>query len=161
MSRSVDLFVDPAVDERQLLVLLGHAAHSAAVETTDGRWQLRLGDQLVALVYRHPYVDDGDLHLARYGWVVSIRVGHAGSLIDHPATAALRMVADDLRAHHCRVLLVLDLQYRLDLGPEPAATAWTPDGAGPDPDPSGAAPSPEPPAEEAGVAAVDPGGSGA
>lgn len=117
MSRSVDLFIDPGVETHQLLVMLGSATHGAPVETTDGRWRLRVSDRLIAHVSRHSFVDDGELQLSRYPWVVSIRAGHEGSLIDHPATAtaALRMVADDLRTHRCKVLLVLDLQYRLDL----------------------------------------------
>ncbi|MCU4185417.1 hypothetical protein K6U06_13675 [Acidiferrimicrobium sp. IK] len=140
MSRSVDLFVDPGVDTHQLLVLLGKAARGPAVETADGRWQLRLGDQLVAHVYRHPYVDDGDLRLSRYPWVISVRVGHDGSLLDHPATAALRMVADDLRPHHCRVLLVHDLQYRLDLGGEATDVSDGRDVGGEGPDAGGEGP---------------------
>ncbi len=123
MSRCVDLFVDHEGDPHPLLVMLRNSVHAQAVETTDGRWQLRVGDGLEAEVYRHPYVDDGELPLARYPWVISIRVGHEGSLVDHRATTALRMVAEDLRAHQRRVLLVLDLQYRLDLGPDLGAPA--------------------------------------
>jgi hypothetical protein len=118
MARSVDLFVDHGDDPHQLLVMLGKAAHGSATAGIDGRWQLRLSSDLVAHVYRHPYVDDGDLHLTRYPWVVSVRVGHEGSLMEHPATVALRMLAEELRRFRRRVLLVLDLQNRLDLGPD-------------------------------------------
>ena len=119
MSRSVDLFIDHSDDDaHQLLVMLGTSIHGAPVDCGAGRWELCLSPQLVATVYRHPYVDDGDLKLSRYPWVVSIRVGHEGSLLDHPATIALRMLAEDLRAHHRRILLVLDLQNRIDIGPD-------------------------------------------
>ena len=129
MSRSVDLFIDHTDDAHQLLVMLGTSIHGAPVDCGAGRWELRLSPRLVATVYRHPYIDDGDLKLSHYPWVVSIRVGHEGSLIDHPATIALRMLAEDLRAHHRRILLVLDLQNRIDLGPDTDADI-TPAGAG-------------------------------
>lgn len=164
MSRSVDLFVAHAGDPRKLIDLLGAADDarptgsrsssdsdpagppstagplSTAVETTDGRWEMGLGDDLVGYLHRHPFIDDGDLRFTRYPWALSVRVTSPGPLREHPATIALRRVAMTLREAGISVLLVLDLQHRLDptgrdgqpppadgSPPPPAATVPGPD----------------------------------
>lgn len=129
MARAIDLFIDhPGDDPHQVLVRIGAAVHQPPVPTTDGGWDVRLAEGLSARFGPHGFVDDDHLPLRGYRWSLAARVPDGPGLLEHPATAALRMVADELRHQGTRVLLVLDLQHRVPLGgdPQPAPVAPAP-----------------------------------
>lgn len=136
MSRSVDLFIaapDPldAVAEK-----ISELAKVTVVADPEGRWVIREGETS-AWLSGHRYIDDGDLFLSRYPWVLSGRTQAASRPQDTPEAALLRHVASALQlGTSWGVLLVLDLQYRENLavaGPSgpPACDAAGPPVGGP------------------------------
>jgi len=113
MARSIDLFIDFDRPAEDLVADIGRAA-GVALSPAEGRpgvWTLDQGD-VHAELWAHPYADDGDLRLSRYGYALSARVAQGTRLADAPETVFLRMVADSLRPAGIATLLVHDLQYR-------------------------------------------------
>jgi hypothetical protein len=112
MSRSVDLFVGTDRDLEDVAGAVGAAVGADAVPSPDGAgWSFGVGEVRATLGPSH-YVDDGDLLLGRYRYVVSCEVGFERRLADAPETALLRAVSDSLRDTGMATLLVHDLQYR-------------------------------------------------
>jgi hypothetical protein len=118
MSRSVDLFLST---HETLDVVAGTIREAVSVTVDpepDGSWTVRDGETSVSLS-THAYVDDGDMFLSRYAYVLSGRVPATARPQDTPAASLLRRVGTSLQRHSSwGVLLVLDLQYR---EPLPAA----------------------------------------
>jgi hypothetical protein len=110
MSRSVDLFIDFRGSPEELAALLSErTGRPVSPGPAEGTFVLTDGE-LAATAGRHGYVDDDELPLARYPYVLSLRTSTAGPLGASAETVSLRAVADALG--DLPVLLVLDLQYR-------------------------------------------------
>jgi hypothetical protein len=112
MSRSVDLFIhsDASLEELAGLIVARTGLTVSPASDTAGAG-IALGDgDLVARLDEHAYVDDAELTLSRYRYVLSLRTivpGHLGGSLE---ASFLRHVAEALDDHP--TFLVLDLQYR-------------------------------------------------
>jgi hypothetical protein len=114
VSRSVDLFISSAAPLEELAATIAaRTGLTAGDRDGDGDVALR-GGELSAVLHEHRFVDDGDLDLTRYRCALSMRTTATGHLGLSPETALLRQIAAALADH--RVLLVLDLQYRVESG---------------------------------------------
>jgi hypothetical protein len=130
MSRSVDLFISSG---EPLDAVASRIAELAKVEAVPGEGAtvvIREGDTSVALA-KHRYIDDGDLFLSRYQYVLTGQVPSTARPQDTPVAALLRHVGCALQqGTSWPVLLVLDLQYREPLnapgGARPAAREASP-----------------------------------
>ena len=114
MSRSVDLFIDSSLPIEALAEHLRARTGAELSPTTDrDRWWMVDGS-LSAELYEHSYVDDGELWLSRYRYVLSTHMPFGVSLLDSTEVLGMRHLAQTLHAPpDLSVLLVLDLQYRL------------------------------------------------
>lgn len=126
MSRSVDLFIDSSLPIEALAEHLRARTGAEFMPSDDpARWRMVDGS-LVADLYEHAYVDDGELWLSRYRYVLSTHLADGVGLLDSDEVLGLRHLAQALHAPpDLSVLLVLDLQYRL-----PAAGESSPDAVG-------------------------------
>ena len=112
MSRSVDLFISSPEPIDVVATTIGELAEVTVDRALDGSCAVREGDTSVSLS-RHRYVDDGDLFLSRYSFVLSGSVPATARPQDTPVAALLRQVGSALQqGTSWPVLLVLDLQYR-------------------------------------------------
>jgi hypothetical protein len=114
VSRTVDLFISSTAPVDELAAVIAARtgrSHPGPVDGPGGAGEveLREGD-LSAVLRPNTYLDDGDLVLRPYRYVLSTRTTASGHLGLSPETAWLRRVAAALDDH--QVLLVLDLQYR-------------------------------------------------
>jgi hypothetical protein len=126
MSRSLDLFIDTPIELPELARRLGQLTGAPLVAHTDGdRFVLSEGET-VAVLGRHPFVDDGKLLLSRYTYALSSRVPAGEAVADSRELALLRHLAELIRQRMSMpALLVHDLQNR-DRGattPEPPPAA--------------------------------------
>lgn len=112
MSRSIDLFIEcpKPIDE-----VASELARTTRMTLTPGTlpatWSLE-EDGVHAELRAHPYIDDGDLVLERYQYVLSCRVSDGRRLTDSPEANLLRMVSEALHKEGIGSLIVHDLQYR-------------------------------------------------
>jgi hypothetical protein len=129
MSRSVDLFIGSPLPIAELADLLHTRSGAQLLPTTDPeRWRFIEGS-VTAELFEHPYVDDGELWLSRYRYVLSARMADGVGPLDSAEVLGLRHLAQVLHDPvKLPVLLVLDLQYRL--GPSGGRSRSAP---GPDP----------------------------
>jgi hypothetical protein len=129
MSRSVDLFIGTSLPIAELADLLGRRSGAQLVPTIDpDRWRYIEGS-VTAELFEHPYVDDGELWLSRYRYVLSARMADGVGPIDSAEVLGLRHLAQLLHDPvELPVLLVLDLQYRL--GPPVGRAVEVPEGSG-------------------------------
>lgn len=112
MSRSVDLFISSPEPIDVVAKAIVELAQVTVDRALDGSCAVREGDTSVSLS-SHRYVDDGDLFLSRYPFVLSGSVPNTARPQDTPVAALLRHVGAALqRGTSWPVLLVLDLQYR-------------------------------------------------
>lgn len=112
MSRSIDLFIASSEPLDSVAKRVGEVAKLPILEDPDGGWVVRDEDTSVTLT-EHRYLDDGDLFLGRYRYVLSGRVPPTARPQDTPVAALLRRIACEVQhATAWPVLLVLDLQYR-------------------------------------------------
>ncbi len=113
MSRSIDLFIDAPLAVDELAATLQRVTGFCFSERPEGGWELEEGD-VRARLSEHHYVDDGNLLLSRYRYVLSARAPSDARLADHPAVLVLRDLMQTLhRDSPMPVLMVLDLQRRL------------------------------------------------
>lgn len=122
MSRSVDLFVDSTLPLEALAELLAARSELRFDPAGDDPEHCRahLGEVSVEL-YAHDYVDDGELWLSRYRYVLSSRTDGGVVPLDSAEVTALRRLAHQLHdPTDLPVMLVLDLQYRLPPGRLPS-----------------------------------------
>jgi hypothetical protein len=112
VSRSVDLFIQCDLPLEDLASYLGRLVGAEVSPHAAGGWRLARGS-LGAHLVDNGYLDDGDLDLSRYRYVLSATIAGA-SRPDASAEAALvRELAQKLReATSWPVLVVIDLQYR-------------------------------------------------
>lgn len=127
MSRSVDLFIASPEPLDAVAAKIADIAKVAVTAGPEGRREIRDGTT-AAVLYEHRYVDDGDLFLSRYQYVLSGRTAAESRPQDTPEASLLRRVGSALQqATSWSVLLVLDLQYREPVsaggGEQPAASA--------------------------------------
>lgn len=128
MSRSVDLFIACPEPLEAVAAKIADIAKAVVVAGPDGRrWEIR-DAATTATLYEHRYLDDGDLFLSRYQYVLSGRTAAESRPQDTPEAAFLRRVGSALQqATSWPVLLVLDLQYREVVpggdGEQPVASA--------------------------------------
>lgn len=117
MSRSVDLFIASSLPIEALAEHLRARTGAQLTPTTDpARWRMVDGS-VTADLYEHAYVDDGELWLSRYRYVLSTHMADGIGLLDSSEVLGLRHLAQVLHdPPHLSVLLVLDLQYRLAAG---------------------------------------------
>jgi hypothetical protein len=118
MSRSVDLFISSSLPLDELAEVLRRRSSAQLIPTTDpDRWRY-IDGPVIAELFEHPYLDDGDLWLSRYRYVLSARMGSGVGPLDSVEVRSLRHLSQLLHdPESFPVLLVLDLQYRL--GPQP------------------------------------------
>ncbi|HVA74250.1 MAG TPA: hypothetical protein VNF71_06760 [Acidimicrobiales bacterium] len=121
MSRSVDLFISSPEPLDAVATKISDLAKVSVVAGPDGRWEVREGDTSASL-YEHRYIDDGDLFLSHYQYVLSGQAPATSRPQDTPEAALLRRVGSVLQqGTSWPVLLVLDLQYREQVSATPAA----------------------------------------
>jgi hypothetical protein len=124
VSRSVDLFISSSLPLDELAADLGRRTDADLPTTDPGRWRF-VDCGVTAELSEHPYLDDGELWLSRYRYVLSSRMATGVGPLDSPEVLSLRHLAQTLHDPvSFPVLLVLDLQYRLEpAGPESVAPA--------------------------------------
>jgi hypothetical protein len=130
MARSIDLFIDAPVELPELADRLGQLTGSPLVASPRGdRYILSEGDT-VAHLGSHPFLDDGELLLSRYPYVLSARVSSGQSVADSRELALLRHLAELIRQRTSMAALVVhDLQNR-DKASAPSAPTGSPERAG-------------------------------
>lgn len=129
MSRSVDLFLSCPEPLETVATTIGEVAEVSVEPGPDGVWTVHEGDTSVTLSL-HRFVDDGDLFLSRYPYVLSGAVPATARPQDTPVAALLRHVGSDLQQRKSwQVLLVLDLQYREPLSDSGATSPRASDGS--------------------------------
>ena len=112
MSRSVDLFISSPEPLEAVAARIRDLAKVTVVAGADRRWAVREGDTS-AWLYEHRSVDDGDLFLSHYQYVLSGDAQARARPLDTPEATLLRHVASALQQETpWPVLLGLDLQYR-------------------------------------------------
>lgn len=112
MSRSVDLFIAAPESLDAVAAKIGELANANVGVGPGGRWVVRDGETSATLC-DHQYVDDGELLLSRYQYVLSGRTDSTSRPQDTPVAELLRRIASVLQCGTSwGVLLVLDLQYR-------------------------------------------------
>ena len=111
MSRSVDLFIDSDQALAQVASRLGELTGQPLVASPDpSRFVLRDGP-VTAHLAEHDFVDDDDLPLSEFRYVLSASVRSAGSIDDSPEAASLRRVNALWReGAYLPSLLVIDLE---------------------------------------------------
>jgi hypothetical protein len=128
VSRSVDLFISSSLPLDELAEDLARRSDAELLPTTDPRRWRFVDGGVTAELSEHPYLDDGELWLSRYRYVLSSRMATGVGPLDSPEVLSLRHLAQTLHDPvSFPVLLVLDLQYRL----EPATTPGGPDDEAP------------------------------
>lgn len=121
MSRSIDLFIESkktAVEAAEQIGQLTGFTLTAGGEPDT--WSLEEGGISAEFAANH-YIDDGDLLLGRYGYVLSARVPSDVRLADAPETSLLRTVSEALHKGGMTTLLVHDLQYHDRVSSPPTA----------------------------------------
>ncbi|MBV9662265.1 MAG: hypothetical protein JO337_14025 [Acidimicrobiales bacterium] len=137
MSRSIDLFIDcdRAIDE-----VADEIRSLARMELRPGGdgtvWVLEEGGVRAELRV-HPFLNDAELLLERYRYVLGTQVSNGTRLLDAAETALLRLVSEGMQKGGYATLLVHDLQYR-----DPRGAAPPTDPAGGPADPAGGATDP-------------------
>lgn len=126
MSRSVDLFIASPLSMEALAEHLRTRTGAQLMPTSDpARWRMVDGS-LTADLFEHAYVDDGELWLSRYRYVLSTQTAEGVSLLDSSEVLGMRHLAQVIHdPPDLSVLLVLDLQYRLAAGTGAAGDAGT------------------------------------
>jgi len=111
MSRTVDLFVDSDQPIERVASQLSELTGSQLVAAPDrSRFEMREGG-VSAYLGEHDYMDDDDLPLGEFRYVLSAVVKGACDIDDSPEVACLRRVNSLLReAAHLPSLLVIDLE---------------------------------------------------
>lgn len=111
MSRTVDLFIDSDQPLAQLAAFLGDLIGRQFVATPDGaRYVLRDGS-VTAYLTEHDFLDEDELPLSEFRYVLSVVVRATGEIEESEETACLRRINTQLRAvDSCPSLLVIDLE---------------------------------------------------
>ena len=111
MSRSVDLFIDSELSLPDLAARLHQLSGVGLVPAREEDCLVMAGSAVQARLSGHDYLDDHELCLSRYRYVLSARVPGDVNPRDSKEASVLRSISQTLRSEMA-VLLVLDLQYR-------------------------------------------------
>jgi hypothetical protein len=114
MSRTVDLFLDSDQPLERVAAQLGELTGHELAPLPDGaRFVMRDGE-VSAYLAEHDFVDDDDLPLSEFRYVLSAAVTGDGVIDDSPQVACLRRASTCLRSIWPS-LLVIDLERRADV----------------------------------------------
>jgi hypothetical protein len=111
VSRTVDLFLDSDQPLERVAGQLGELTGHPLVALPDKtRYVLQEGP-VIAYLAEHDFLDDDDLPLSEFRYVLSARVTSSGSIDDSPEVGFLRTVNSQLRTSaNLPSLLVIDLE---------------------------------------------------
>ncbi len=111
MSRTVDLFIDSDQPIERLAASLGEITGKELVALPDRcRFTFRDG-AVMAYLSEHDFLDDDDLPLSEFRYVLSAPVSRSSNVDDGPEIGCLRRVNAQLRrAGALPSLLVIDLE---------------------------------------------------
>lgn len=125
MSRTVDLFVDSDQALEQVAAVIGDLAGHRLVKVPDGSRFIFDDGHVTAQLSEHDFVDDEDLPLSEFRYVLSSVVRGAGPVDKSVELAFLRRLNNGLREQTVLPsLLVVDLE-------RPDDDPFAPWGAGP------------------------------
>lgn len=111
MSRTVDLFVDSDQPLDQVAALIGDLVGRPLVCAPDGRRYLFDDGEVVAHLSEHDFVDDEDLPLSEFRYVLSAVVRSVTTIDTSAEIALMRMLNAGLRERNLLPsLLVVDLE---------------------------------------------------
>jgi hypothetical protein len=120
MPRTVDLFLDSDQPLDRLAEQLGELGSARFVPSPDQAYFVARDGDVVAYLTDHDFVDDDDLPLSEFRYVLSASVTQATSIEDSPELSFLRRVNAGLRQSGAFAsLLVIDLE-RPDTAPADA-----------------------------------------
>ncbi|MGH9105986.1 MAG: hypothetical protein ACRDZX_09145 [Acidimicrobiales bacterium] len=111
MSRTVDLFIDSDQPLEQVALQLSELAERPLTVCADrSRWVMRDAG-VTAYLAEHDFLDDDELPLSEFRYVLSASVKGAGDIDDSPEVACLRRVNARVRERaQLPSLLVIDLE---------------------------------------------------
>ncbi|HTW09183.1 MAG TPA: hypothetical protein VME46_16880 [Acidimicrobiales bacterium] len=120
MSRTVDLFIDSDQPLEQVAAELSDLTGTQLVPSSDRTRFVLHRDGVTAYLAEHDFIDDDDLPLSEFRFVLSAPVRSNGLIDDSAEVAYLREVNSALR-HRAQLasLLVIDLE-RPDTASTPA-----------------------------------------
>jgi hypothetical protein len=111
VSRTVDLFIDSDQPLDQVAVQLSELAHCQLVASPDRSRFLWQEGPVTAYLAEHDFLDDDDLPLSEFRYVLSAPVRSSGRIDDSAEVAFLRRVNSQLRQSAVLPsLLVIDLE---------------------------------------------------
>ena len=117
MPRTVDLFLDGDQPLDQVAERLGELSSARFVSSPDHTYFVAHAGEVVAHLSDHDFLDDDDLPLSEFRYVLSASVNQGTSVEDSPELAFLRRVNAGLRhGGGFASLLVIDLE-RPDAAP--------------------------------------------
>lgn len=117
MPRTVDLFLDSDQPLDRVAERLGELSSTPFVSSPDRAYFVARAGDVVAHLTDHDFLDDDDLPLSEFRYVLSASVSQGSSIEDSPELAFLRRVNAGLRqGGGFASLLVIDLE-RPDTAP--------------------------------------------
>jgi hypothetical protein len=111
MSRTVDLFLDSEQPLGHVAEQLSELTGNQLVASPDKAHFVMLAGDVTAYLAEHDFLDDDDLPLSEFRYVLSASVRSAGNIEHSPEVACLRLVNSLLRqSAGFPSLLVIDLE---------------------------------------------------
>jgi hypothetical protein len=111
MPRTVDLFLDSDQPLDRVAEQLGELSSARFVASPDQAHFVAHEGEVVAYLTDHDFLDDDDLPLSEFRYVLSASVSHGTSIEDSPELSFLRRVNAGLRQSGAfPSLLVIDLE---------------------------------------------------
>jgi hypothetical protein len=111
LSRTVDLFIDSDLPLERVAVRLGDLVGRPLVASPDGSRYSLSHAGVLAYLSEHDFLDDDDLPLSDFRFVLSAVISGCTPIEDSPQLACLRFVNGELRRDGgLPSLLVLDLE---------------------------------------------------
>jgi len=111
MSRTVDLFLDSDQPLGRVAEQLRELTGNQLVASPDNTHFVMLAGDVTAYLAEHDFLDDDDLPLSEFRYVLSASVRSAGNIEQSPEVACLRQVNTLLReSAGFPSLLVIDLE---------------------------------------------------
>src|ERR1700678_242071 len=97
MSRTVDLFLDSDQPLDRVAEQLGELTGKPLVASPDRAHFVMVEGDVTAYLAEHDFLDDDDLPLSEFRYVLSASVRRTGDIEDSPEVACLRLVNSLLR----------------------------------------------------------------
>jgi hypothetical protein len=118
VSRTVDLFLDSDQPLGRVAEQLSELTGNQLVASPDKTYFVMLAGGITAYLAEHDFLDDDNLPLSEFRYVLSASVRGAGNLEDSPEVAGLRLINTLLRQSvGFPSLLVIDLERPDELQP--------------------------------------------